>query len=209
RRGVGFENALKTIVRGGPVPSEMLAKAPGQKLFDKLVDSDVLGAAIALAQEKADVRPLPLVRNLKAEHPNSQAYFQFARNMVGGMSKNFPAPLKCVDAVEAAVTKKFDDGVGIIRKNYDAQVKKGKLKQDKLDQRMALMSTTLNYADLKDADLVIEAVFEDIGVKEQVFKTLDEVMKPGSILASNTSTLDLNKIASFTKRPQVVIGMHF
>src|SRR5205085_8813614 len=103
----------------------------------------------------------------------------------------------------------LDKGLGIIRKNYDAQVKKGKLKQEKLDQRMALLTSTLNYADLKDADLVIEAVFEDIGVKEQVFKTLDEVMKPGAILASNTSTLDVDKIASFTKRPQDVIGTHF
>jgi len=99
--------------------------------------------------------------------------------------------------------------VATIRKNYEAQVKKGKLKQDKYDQRMALLSTTLSYADIKDADLVIEAVFEDIGVKETVFKTLDEVMKPGAILASNTSTLDVNKIASFTKRPQDVVGMHF
>jgi 3-hydroxyacyl-CoA dehydrogenase len=74
---------------------------------------------------------------------------------------------------------------------------------------MALLSTTLNYADLKDADLVIEAVFEDIDVKRTVFQTLDEVMKPGAILASNTSTLDVNRIASFTKRPQDVIGMHF
>src|SRR5205823_9775536 len=77
------------------------------------------------------------------------------------------------------------------------------------EQRVSLLSTTLNYADLKDADLVIEAVFEDIKVKEQVFKTLDEVMKPGAILASNTSTLDVDKIASFTRRPQDVIGMHF
>jgi 3-hydroxyacyl-CoA dehydrogenase len=82
-----------------------------------------------------------------------------------------------------------------MRKNYEAQVKKGKLKQEKLDERMGLLSTTLKYDDLKDADLVIEAVFEEMGVKEQVFKTLDEVMKPGAILASNTSTLDLNKIA--------------
>jgi 3-hydroxyacyl-CoA dehydrogenase len=103
----------------------------------------------------------------------------------------------------------LDKGVGVMRKNYESQVKKGKLKQDKLDQRMALLSTTLKYDDLKDADLVIEAVFEEMGVKEQVFKTLDEVMKPGAILASNTSTLDLDKIASFTKRPQDVIGMHF
>jgi 3-hydroxyacyl-CoA dehydrogenase len=96
----------------------------------------------------------------------------------------------------------LDKGIGIMRKNYEAQVKKGKLKQDKLDERMGLLSTTLKYDDLKDADLVIEAVFEDMGVKEQVFKTLDEVMKPGAILASNTSTLDVDKIAAFTKRPR-------
>jgi 3-hydroxyacyl-CoA dehydrogenase len=74
---------------------------------------------------------------------------------------------------------------------------------------MALLKTTLAYDDIKDADLVIEAVFEEMGVKEKVFKTLDEVMKPGAILASNTSTLDLNRIAAFTKRPQDVVGLHF
>jgi 3-hydroxyacyl-CoA dehydrogenase len=99
--------------------------------------------------------------------------------------------------------------VATIRKNYEAQVKKGKLKADKYDARMALLSTTLSYADIADADLVIEAVFEEMGVKEGVFKTLDEVCKPGAILASNTSTLDVDAIAAFTKRPQDVVGMHF
>jgi 3-hydroxyacyl-CoA dehydrogenase len=74
---------------------------------------------------------------------------------------------------------------------------------------MALLSTTLSYDDLKEADLVIEAVFEELGVKEAVFKALDRVMKPGAILASNTSTLDVNKIAAFTQRPQDVLGTHF
>jgi 3-hydroxyacyl-CoA dehydrogenase len=74
---------------------------------------------------------------------------------------------------------------------------------------MALLSTTLKYDDIKDADMVIEAVFEEMGVKEKVFKTLDEVMKPGAILASNTSTLDVDKIAAFTRRPQDVVGTHF
>jgi len=294
-RALGVEAALNMIVSGEPVPSEMLAMVPGQKLFDKMAKSaeSLLGEAIALAREKADVRPLPLVRNLPAKHPQGDAYFQFARNMVKGMAKNFPAPAKCVDAVEAATKKKFDDGmvfereifinlmwtpecralrhifaaeraaskipdvpedtpkrviksvavigagtmgggitmnflnagipvkmlemkqealdrgIATIRKNYEAQVGKGKLKQDKYEQRMALLSTTLNYDDLKDADLVIEAVFEEMGVKEAVFKKLDEVMKPGAILASNTSTLDVNKIASFTKRPQDVVGLHF
>jgi 3-hydroxyacyl-CoA dehydrogenase len=74
---------------------------------------------------------------------------------------------------------------------------------------MALLKATQSYDDLKDADLVIEAVFEDLAVKESVFRKLDETVKPGAILASNTSTLDLNKIAAFTKRPQDVVGMHF
>ncbi len=292
-RVLGVETALNMIVSGEPVKSEMLAALPGQKLFDKIVDGDVVDAAVAFAREKADARPLPIVSQLKMSYPNADAYFQFARNTVGAMSRNFPAPLKCVDAVAASVRMKFadgmklereiftalmatpeskalrhafvaerattkipdvpadtpvrairkvavigagtmgggiamnflnagipvvmlemkqealDKGVGIMRKNYEAQVKKGKLKQDKLDERMALLSTTLKYDDLKDADLVIEAVFEDMKVKEQVFNTLDEVMKPGAILASNTSTLDLDKIAAFTKRPEDVIGMHF
>jgi len=298
-RVLGVEAALNMIVSGESVKSEMLAMLPGQKLFDKMAASpeSLAEEALALAREvaakHADGSAKPLVRNLKCSHPQGAAYFQFARNMVKGMAKNFPAPARCVDAVEAATTMKFDDGmvlereifinlmwtpecralrhifqatraaskipdvpadtplrdiksvavigagtmgggitmnflnagipvkilemkqealdkgVGIIKKNYEAQIKKGKLKQDKYDQRMGLLSTTLSYDDLKDADLVIEAVFEEIGVKEKVFKELDRVMKPGAILASNTSTLDVNKIASFTQRPQDVVGLHF
>ncbi len=298
-RVLGVEAALNMIVSGEPVKSEMLAMLPGQKLFDKMaVSAESLAAeALALAQDvaakHADGSPLPLVRNLPCKHPMGDAYFQFTRNMVGGMSRNYPAPLKCIEAVEAATQKKFSDGmlferelfinlmwtpecralrhlfqaeraaskipdvgadiasraiksiavigagtmgggismnflnagipvkmlemkqealdrgVATIRKNYEAQVKKGKLKQDKYEERMALLSTTLSYADLKDADMVIEAVFEEMGVKEAVFKQLDAVMKPGAILASNTSTLDVNQIANFTKRPQDVVGTHF
>jgi len=294
-RVVGVEAALNMIVSGETVKSDLVAQLPGQKLFDKLSASpeSLLDEAMALARDKAGVRPLPLVRNLKAAHPLGDAYFQFARNMVKGMAKNFPAPAKCVDAVESATKLKFDEGMafereifinlmwtpecralrhifvaeraaskipdvpddtpkrdiksvavigagtmgggismnflnagipvkilemkqealdkglGVIRKNYESQVKRGKLKQDKYEQRMALLSTTLSYDDLKDADLVIEAVFEELGVKQKVFEALDKVMKPGAILASNTSTLDVDKIAAFTKRPQDVVGMHF
>jgi len=131
-----------------------------------------------------------------------------AGTMGGGISMNFlnaGIPVKILEMKQEAL----DKGIAIIEKNYQAQVKKGKLKEDKLAQRMALLSSTLNYEDLKDADLVIEAVFEDMGVKETVFKKLDEVMKPGAILASNTSTLDVNAIAAFTQRPQDVVGLHF
>jgi 3-hydroxyacyl-CoA dehydrogenase len=128
--------------------------------------------------------------------------------MGGGISMNFlnaGVPVTILETQQEAL----DRGVATIRKNYEAQVKKGKLKADKYEQRMALLSTTLSYADIAQADLVIEAVFEEIGVKEAVFKQLDAVMKPGAILASNTSTLDVNRIASFTQRPQDVVGMHF
>ena len=129
--------------------------------------------------------------------------------MGGGIAMNFlnaGIPVVMLEMKQEAL----DKGIGIMRKNYEAQVKKGKLKQDKLDERMGLLSTTLKYDDLKDADLVIEAVFEDMAVKEQVFKTLDEVMKPGAILASNTSTLDLEQDRRRSRSgPQDVIGMHF
>lgn len=296
-RVLGVETALNMIVSGEAVKSEVLASLHGQKLFDKLSASaeTVVDEAIEFAKKVAGTKPedLPLVRNLPAKHPNGEAYFAFARNMVTGMAKNYPAPVKCLEAMRASTTLKFEDGlkeerrlftelmlspessalrhlfmaeraaskvpdveadtpqraikaVGVIgagtmgggismnflnagipvkllemkqealdrglatiRKNYEAQVKKGKLKQDKYEERMALLTTTLDYADLKDADLIIEAVFEELGVKEKVFRQLDEVAKPGAILASNTSTLDVDRIAAFTKRPQDVVGMHF
>jgi 3-hydroxyacyl-CoA dehydrogenase len=131
-----------------------------------------------------------------------------AGTMGGGITMNFlnaGIPVTILEMKQEAL----DKGVGIIRKNYENSMKKGKLSQEKLDQRMGLLGTTLSYDDFKDCDLIIEAVFEDIGVKEAVFKKLDEIAKPGAILASNTSTLDVNKIANFTRRPQDVVGMHF
>src|SRR5207244_5148135 len=107
-----------------------------------------------------------------------------AGTMGGGITMNFlnaGVPVTMLEMKQEAL----DRGVATIRKNYEAQVKKGKLKQDKYDQRMALLKTTLNYDDLKDKDLVIEAVFEEMGVKQKVFEKLDEIMKPGAILASN------------------------
>ena len=119
-RVLGVENALNMIVSGEPVKSELLAMAPGQKLFQKIIEGDLMTGALAYAAEVAEVRPLPLVRDLKVSHPNADAYFQFTRNMVGGMSKNFPAPLKCVEAVAASVRMKFDDGMKYERELFTA-----------------------------------------------------------------------------------------
>jgi 3-hydroxyacyl-CoA dehydrogenase len=123
-RVLGVEAALNMIVSGEPVKSEMLAMLPGQKLFDKMATSaealpaEALALALEMAAKHADGSSLPLVRNLPCKHPLGDAYFQFARNMVKGMSKNFPAPAKCVDAVEAATTKKFDDGMAYERELF-------------------------------------------------------------------------------------------
>ncbi|MYN25234.1 3-hydroxyacyl-CoA dehydrogenase NAD-binding domain-containing protein [Duganella levis] len=131
-----------------------------------------------------------------------------AGTMGGGIAMNFlnaGIPVKLLETRQEAL----DKGIATIRKNYENTLKKGKLTQEKLDQRMGLLSSTLSYEEIGQADIVVEAVFEEIGVKEAVFRKLDEVMKPGAILATNTSTLDVDKIASFTKRPQDVIGTHF
>ncbi|MGO4377882.1 3-hydroxyacyl-CoA dehydrogenase NAD-binding domain-containing protein [Pseudoduganella sp. RAF19] len=131
-----------------------------------------------------------------------------AGTMGGGIAMNFAnagIPVLLLETKQEAL----DKGIATIRKNYENTLKKGKLTQDKFDQRTALITGTLDYAAIADADIVIEAVFEDMGVKETVFRKLDDVMKQGAILASNTSTLDLDKIAAFTKRPQDVIGLHF
>jgi len=289
-RLVGLETALNMIVSGNPVPSEKLA---GTKLFDQMIEGELMTGALAFAAKVADQRPLPRVRDIKIDYPNHEAFFQFARNSVGAVAKNFPAPRKCVDCVAAAASMKFEDGLrferenfmtlvqtteskalrhfffaeraaskipdvpedtpkrpvnsaaivgagtmgggiamnfanaGIpvtllemkqealakglatIRRNYENTMKRGRLKPEQVEQRMGLITGTLSYGDIKNADIAIEAVFEDMTVKETVFKTLDATMKTGAIIATNTSTLDVNKIAAFTKRPQDVIGTHF
>jgi 3-hydroxyacyl-CoA dehydrogenase len=105
--------------------------------------------------------------------------------------------------------KALDAGVAGIRRTYESSVDRGSLGRDAMDARCGLIAPTPLLADLADADIVIEAVFEEIEVKKDVFEALDAAMKPGTILASNTSTLDLNRIAAFTKRPGDVVGAHF
>jgi 3-hydroxyacyl-CoA dehydrogenase len=131
-----------------------------------------------------------------------------AGTMGTGISINFlnaGIPVRLLELNKDAL----DRGVGRIREVYDSQLKKGKLDAVKLEARMALLKPALDYADITDVDLVIEAVFEEMSVKEKVFRTLDGVVRQGAILATNTSTLDVDKIAGFTARPQDVIGLHF
>ena len=131
-----------------------------------------------------------------------------AGTMGGGIAMNFlnaGIPVKILELRQEAL----DKGIQVLRGNYQAQVDKKKLKPEKLEARMGLLSSTLSYEDLGDCDLIIEAVFEEMGVKEKVFRELDRVAKPSAILASNTSNLDINRIAAFTGRPGQVLGLHF
>jgi len=131
-----------------------------------------------------------------------------AGTMGGGIAMNFAnagIPVVLLELEQVAL----DKGLALIRKNYENSAKKGKLSQEQVEQCMALLTGTTTYDDLSDVDLVIEAVFEKMSVKKQVFEALDKVCKPGAILASNTSTLDLDEIAASVSRPQDVIGLHF
>ncbi len=131
-----------------------------------------------------------------------------AGTMGGGIAMNFANAGVRVTLLETAQAA-LDKGLGVVRKNYESTLKKGRLTAAQFEERLALITGTLSYDDISDADLVIEAVFEDMGVKKQVFETLDRKARVGAILASNTSTLDLNQIAAVTHRPQDVVGLHF
>jgi 3-hydroxyacyl-CoA dehydrogenase len=131
-----------------------------------------------------------------------------AGTMGGGIAMNFAnagIPVVMLELEQTAL----DKGLALIRKNYENSAKKGKLTQEQVEKRMSLLQGTTQYEDLSSVDLVIEAVFEKMSVKKEVFAALDKVCKPGAILASNTSTLDLDEIAQSTSRPQDVIGLHF
>mgnify|MGYP001206624028 CR=1 FL=1 len=289
-RVVPLEMALNMIVSGNPVDSSRFGDT---RLFDAMIEGELVEGAINFARKAAAEGKLPRVRDLKVEYPNADGYLQFARNTVATVAKNYPAPLRCIEAVAAAVNKPFEEGLAVeragflalvqtpesralrhaffaeraasripdvpddtpvrpvnevavigagtmgggiamnfvnagipvhlleieqagldrglatIRRNYENSAKKGRIQAADVDKRMAMIRPTLSYDDVKDVDLVVEAVFEDMDVKRVVFQNLDKLVKKGAILATNTSTLDVDRIADFTRRPQDVIGMHF
>jgi 3-hydroxyacyl-CoA dehydrogenase len=131
-----------------------------------------------------------------------------AGTMGGGIAMNFlnvGIPVTLLEMSQEAL----DRGVGVIRKNYENTAAKGKLTQEQVQQRMGMLKPTLSYDDLRDADLIIEAVFETMAIKKEVFAKLDKAAKKGAILASNTSYLSIDEIADSTSRPGDVVGMHF
>jgi 3-hydroxyacyl-CoA dehydrogenase len=290
-RAVGVERALEMIVGGNAVAAARLA---GTALLDEVIEGDFDAGAMEFAQRVAEHNRRPrLLRDVVIDFPPGRAFFDAARQKAAAANPHLAAPLRCVDAVQAAVERPFsegaayereifldliespesramrhaffgeraaakipdvpsdtpvhriervavvgagtmgggiaiaflnagfpvtlleagqealDRGVAAVRRNYEGAVKRGKLDAAEADARMARLAPTLSYDALADADLAIEAVFEEMDVKEAVFRRLDAVMKPGAILATNTSTLDVNRIAASTARPQDVVGLHF
>ncbi|MEL0151270.1 MAG: 3-hydroxyacyl-CoA dehydrogenase family protein, partial [Rhodobiaceae bacterium] len=131
-----------------------------------------------------------------------------AGTMGGGIAMNFATAgieVTIVETKEVALTR----GLGVVRGNYQRSADRGRFPQDEVDIRMARLTGVLDMAALADCDLVIEAVFEDMDLKKQIFTNLDKICKDGAILATNTSALNIDEIAAVTSRPQDVIGLHF
>lgn len=161
----------------------------------------------AFFSERAAAKLLD-VADIVAERPVHRVAVVGAGLMGTGITMNFLAagiPVMLVDLNEAAVQK----GVAAIRGTYEASAKKGKLNPEELQKRVSFLRTSTDLTETHDCDLVIEAVYEDMQLKLSTFRSLDEIVKPGAILATNTSTLDVNRIAAETKRPQDVLGLHF
>lgn len=292
-RLIGPKAALEMIVSGRHVPADE-AKALG--IIDAIVPGkDLLAEAIAFAKGVAEKRPMPRVRDLTAKLGEAKAdpgMFEAARKSFARKMRGQPAPGKCIEAVEAACSQPFDEGIaterrlfgelensdeakalryaffaereinrvpglskdlkvpeiksmavvgagtmggGIamsfvdagmpvkladaspevlakglerIRANYATSVKRGSISQEQMDQRMALLTPT-DINQIGDCDAVIEAVFERMPVKKEVFAKLDKIMKPEALLFTNTSALDIDEIAGATKRPEKVAGTHY
>ena len=291
-RLTGAKAALDLIISGDPVSAEVAKKAA---FVDEIAEGDVMGAALALAKDKAALGGHPKTGELsdKLDAERGSPIFAETRAELKKQKRHQHAPLRCVDAVEAAFQLPLKEGLirerelfyealqdwqskalihaffaerhaakipgvsgkvklreiqsagivgsgtmgggiaiafanagipvvvvdrdqgalyrglGVVAKTYDSMVKRGRLDQATMEARLASIKTSLDYNDLAAADIVVEAAFEDMGVKEQVFRELDRVCKKGAILASNTSTLDIDQIAGFTQRAPDVLGMHF
>jgi 3-hydroxyacyl-CoA dehydrogenase len=212
---------VKKASRGYPAPLEIVAcaEAAATKPFDEgrkfererfmvLVEGNESKAMRHMFFAERQTAKIPDVPEDTPMRAINSASVIGAGTMGGGIAMNFAnagIPVTIMDMTQEAV----DKGVARIKANYASTVSKGRLKQEEMDKRMALIKPVTTLEAGKDADIVIEAVFERMDVKKDMFRKLDAVMKPGAILATNTSTLDVNEIADVTKRPQDVIGTHF
>ncbi len=210
RKQRGFKapfHCIKAVQAAVELPFDEGMKRERELFAELLVSAESRAQRHVFFAER-EVAKVPGLPKDTAKRDVKSAAIIGAGTMGGGIAMNFAnagIPVKILEVKEDALER----GIAVIRKNYENTAKKGRITQEQVEQRMALIQPTLSYDDLSDVDLVIEAVFENMDVKKAVFTELDRVCKPGAILATNTSTLDVNRIASFTKRPEDVVGMHF
>ena len=182
--------------------------AEENRLFVECLFSDQSKAMIHVFFGEREVAKIPDVPKDTPVIPVNSVAVVGAGTMGGGITMSFAnagIPVRIKETDQAAL----DKGMNIIRKNYDTSVKRGRFTQQFVDERLKLITPTLSYDGFDKVDMVIEAVFEGMALKKQVFGELDKICKPGAIMASNTSTLNVDEIASATTRPQSVIGTHF
>ncbi|MBO6543944.1 MAG: enoyl-CoA hydratase/isomerase family protein [Alphaproteobacteria bacterium] len=179
-----------------------------QKLFLELVTGSQSAAQRHVFFAERQVWKIPGIEKDTPLIPIKKVGVIGAGTMGGGISMNFlnaGIPVTIVERDQAPL----DKGLGIIRKNYENTAAKGRITKDDVETRMGLLSGSTDMNALADCDLVIEAVFENMDVKQDIFKQLDKICKKGAILATNTSALNIDEIASVTSRPEAVIGLHF
>ncbi len=179
-----------------------------RELFTELMAGPQSTAQQYFFFSEREAAKIPDVPRDTPERPVGKVGVIGAGTMGGGISMNFAnigLPVTIVETSQEAL----DRGLGIIRKNYESTAAKGRITADDVETRCGLISGSLALDDLADCDLIIEAVFENLEIKKEVFGKLDAIARPGAILASNTSALDVNEIASATARPGDVLGLHF
>ena len=201
------ENCIKAVEAAVNLPFDQGLKRE-RELFQELITSPESKAQRYFFFAEREAAKIPDVPADTKSRDIRKAAVLGAGTMGGGIAMNFANAGIPVTVVEVA-QEALDRGLGVVRKNYEATASRGRLTMPDVEKRMGLISGTTDWSKIADADIVVEAVFEEMPIKKEVFAKIDGICKPGAVLATNTSTLDVDEIASATKRPDDVIGMHF
>ena len=201
------ENIVKAVEAAVSLPFDQGIKRE-RELFQELITSPESKAQRYFFFAEREAAKIPDVPSDTPAKDVKKAAVIGAGTMGGGIAMNFANAGIPVTVVEMN-QENLDRGLGIVRKNYEATASRGRLTMADVDKRMGLITGTTDWNAVRDADMIIEAVFEEMPIKKEVFARLDGLAKPDAVLATNTSTLDVDEIASATKRPESVIGTHF
>jgi 3-hydroxyacyl-CoA dehydrogenase len=199
--------AIEAIEAAATLPFDQGCRKEREIMFATIASPQCRALIHAFFAERA-VAKIPDIPADIMVYPIRKAAIIGAGTMGGGIAMalaNAGIAVRIKEVEQAAL----DRGIATVRKNYESSVKKGRFSQEVMDQRMALIHPQLSYEGFEDSDLIIEAAFEGMALKKQIFQEIDRVAKPDCVLASNTSTLDIDEIASVTSRPHMVIGLHF